>query len=517
MSNESTSAREFSEFLSKIETAQKNLAAINNQEIEIATTPKEPVHRSEKSVLYHYCKEEKPSELAPVIIIYGLIGRQTMVDLQSDRSLVKNLMSKGVDIYEIDWGEPTRADRWLSIDDYVDDFIDEYVDWVREKSGFDKVTILGICEGGTFSAIYASLYPEKVNRLMLAITPIDFHGDRQSNRIEHGLINLWVRNVGENILDELIELYGCMPGELMGYVFQMMTPMKTLTKYNLDLIQAASHLPVLENFLRMEKWIADRPDHPGEAARQWFVDYYQKNKLVSGEITVNGRAVDLANITMPVLNLFATHDHIIPPECSRPLGQFVGTSDYTEIEVNSGHVGLFVSGKSQQAVAPKIVEWLGSSEVVESTSKSNVKTTQSNAKTTQSTPKANSNATSKAIPKTASKAKPKSTSKTSRKSTTERAKAKKVDAQKSAPSQVDTLMAKPSSATKKNSLQPSKARKPRAQQSQLEDLKLEDIELEGAKSEDLKPEDVKTEDVKTESSKPETPKSQRMEDIAEEQ
>ena len=70
----------------------------------------------------------------------------------------------------------------------------------------------------------------------------------------------------------------------MGSVFSMMTPMRTLTKYNLDLLEVMDDKKKLLNFLRMEKWIADRPHHPGEAAKQWLKDLYQDNKLVKGEL-----------------------------------------------------------------------------------------------------------------------------------------------------------------------------------------------------------------------------------------
>jgi len=45
------------------------------------------------------------------------VGRYTMADLQEDRSLVRNLLNLGVDLYVVDWGNPSRADRWLTLDD----------------------------------------------------------------------------------------------------------------------------------------------------------------------------------------------------------------------------------------------------------------------------------------------------------------------------------------------------------------------------------------------------------------
>jgi polyhydroxyalkanoate synthase subunit PhaC len=115
----------------------------------------------------------------------------------------------------------------------------------------------------------------------------------------------------------------------------------------------------LLNFLRMEKWIADRPDHPGEAAKQWLKDLYQQNKLAKNEFELGGRRVDLRRIAMPVLNVYAKDDHIIPPATSRALGGLVGTEDYTELALPGGHVGVFVGGRSQKLLGPGIAEWLG--------------------------------------------------------------------------------------------------------------------------------------------------------------
>ena len=61
---------------------------------------------------------------------------------------------------------------------------------------------------------------------------------------------------------------------------------------------------------------------------------------------------------MPVLNIYAENDHIIPPQTSRALGALVGTNDYTEIGLPGGHVGVFVSGKSQGVLGKGITDWL---------------------------------------------------------------------------------------------------------------------------------------------------------------
>jgi polyhydroxyalkanoate synthase len=267
---------------------------------------------------------------------YGLVGRYTMADLQPDRSLIRSLLNKGLDLWLIDWGQPGRNERWLTIDDYVDDYIDAAVDKICTETGHDKITLLGICEGGVFSVCYAALHPKKVRNLVVTITPIDFHADVNDKAAHHGFINLWTRSLDPEDIDKLVETYGVLPGEFMSSVFSMMTPMRSLTKYNVDLIDVIDDEDKFMNFLRMEKWLADRPHHPGEAAKQWLKELYQDNRLIDGSFELSGRRVDLKAISAPVLNVFALDDHIIPPDCSRALGEKIGSDDYTEIPLPGG-------------------------------------------------------------------------------------------------------------------------------------------------------------------------------------
>ena len=350
--------KEFSDFNLKMMRGQQMLQRIKDDDVQIATADKDEVFRQDKTTLYRYRPTAKRSIGVPVLVAYGLVGRYTMTDLQEDRSLLRNLLGMGVDVYAVDWGSATRSDRWLTFEDYVDGYLNECVDFICREHGIEQINLLGICEGGVFTTCYAALRPERVKNLILTITPIDFHQDQDEGRPTHGLINLWTRSLTPEDVDHLIEANGNLPGDLMAYAFATMTPSATLTKYNLGLLDTFDDEKKLLNFLRMEKWLADRPNHPGEAAKQWLVNLYQNNELVKGEFELGGRTVDLSDITMPVLNIFAKDDHIIPPKTTQALGDHVGTRDYSEIALDGGHVGVFVSGKSQGVLGKGIVAWL---------------------------------------------------------------------------------------------------------------------------------------------------------------
>jgi polyhydroxyalkanoate synthase subunit PhaC len=337
----------------RIATGMQRLAAIKDDEVEIATTPKDEVFRTDKVTLYRYRPLAERRVATPVLIVYSLIGRHTMTDLQEDRSLVRNLLGQGIDLWVVDWGNASRADRWLTIDDYVSGYLDDCVRAMREATGAEKVNLLGICEGGVFNLAYAALNPDRVKNLVLTVTPLDFHADEG-----RGFINVWTRSLEAEDVDRMIDVWGVLPGEFMAAIFSMLTPIRSATKYNLDLVEVIDDDEKLLNFLRMEKWLADRPHHAGEAAKQWLKELYQENRLVKNEWELGGRRIDLRQVTMPVLNVYAESDHIIPPPTVRALGGRLGTEDYTELGLPGGHIGMFVSRRSQALVGKRIVDWL---------------------------------------------------------------------------------------------------------------------------------------------------------------
>jgi polyhydroxyalkanoate synthase len=351
--------RELVEVGAKITRGSQRLAALSEEQLDIATAPKDEVWRQDMVRLYRYRPVVDAPARVPVLLAYALVGRYQMIDLESDRSFVRKLLAQGLDVYMVDWGHPSRAQRWLTIDDYVSGYLDDCVDVIRQRHGVDRINLLGICQGGVFATCYAALFAHKVRNLVLTVTPIDFHGDQQAPEAGAGYMNLWARSLSPEDVDLLVDTLGLAPGALVGFSFLMMNPVSNVTKYTTELIEILDDEAKLLNFLRMERWIADRPGHPGEVMRQWFKDLYQANKLVRSELVLGDRRVDLGKITMPVLNVYADGDVIIPTACSRGLKGVFGSADYSELAVPGGHIGTFVGGKAQKVLAPSIAAWLG--------------------------------------------------------------------------------------------------------------------------------------------------------------
>lgn len=338
--------QEMLEFNKKLTDGLKTLTEIG--EIDVGVTPREAVYREDKMVLYRYKPMVDKINPTPLLIVYALVNRPYMVDLQPDRSLVKNLLAVGQDVYLVDWGYPDGADRYLTLDDYINGYLHRCVRILCKRHNTNQINLLGICQGGTFSVCYSALHPEKIRNLITMVTPIDF-------KAADNLLSHWLQQVD---IDLLVNTLGNIPGELLNWAFLSLKPFRLTGQKYLDMIDSLDNLDTAKNFLRMEKWIFDSPDQAGEAFRQFVKEFFQKNLLIQGRIVIGEYRIDLKNLTMPILNVYATEDHLVPPESSKALQKYVGTADYTEVPFHGGHIGIYVSSRAQKEVPVTIGKWL---------------------------------------------------------------------------------------------------------------------------------------------------------------
>lgn len=340
-------ASEIHEFNSKLAEGYNTLN--NLGEIKVGVSEKEAVYKEDNLVLYHFKARTKKQNSVPLLIVYALVNRPYMADLQDGRSMIQGLLDEGLDVYLIDWGYPESADKFLSLDDYINGYIDRCVDVIREKHNRKNINLLGICQGGTFSLCYSALHQEKVKNLVTTVTPVDFH-------TKDDLLSRMVQNID---VDQVVDTLGNLPGDLLNMAFLSLKPYSLMGQKYVDLVNILDDKDKAMNFMRMEKWIFDSPDLAGEAYREFIKQFYQENGLVKGMVKIGDETVDLGKIKIPVLNIYAMHDHLVPPDSSKALEGCVGSKDYESLEFPGGHIGIYVSGKAQKMIPPSVAKWLG--------------------------------------------------------------------------------------------------------------------------------------------------------------
>lgn len=303
------------------------------------------VYTHEKARLFHY-EATRPNlqQAVPTLIVYALVNRPTMADLEPDRSLIRGLLDRGVDVYLIEWEDPSGLDCNHGLSDYILRNLGGCVEFLTAAGR--PLNLLGICQGGTFALCYSALNPSQIRNLVVTVTPVDFHTSED-------MLSSWLRYVDLALLGR-----GNIPGDLLNALFLSLKPLRLAQQKYVGLGSQLDDQAAVETFMRMEKWIFDSPDLAGRALREFAQYFYRDNCLIKGGLTLDGRPVDLNNLRMPVLNVYASEDHLVPRAASQALRHHVGSKDYSEIEVPGGHIGIYVGAKTRQRVAEGVADWL---------------------------------------------------------------------------------------------------------------------------------------------------------------
>jgi polyhydroxyalkanoate synthase len=324
------------------------------REVKVATTPFDVVYEEDSLHLMRYRRDTPAAYAEPILFCFALVNRPYIVDLQHERSVIRQFLARGFDVYLIDWGAPSAADRTLRLRDYIDGLMKNCADFVIRKAATPNLNLVGYCMGGTMSAIFAARYPELVKTLTLMTAPLDFSvGGDQS------LVQYW-SNPDYFDIDSFVDAFGNVPPEFLQASFQMMKPVQNYFLKYVNFFEKMDDDQFVENFLAMEKWTNDNIPVAGETFREFVKKLYQRNELVKGEFRLapDEEPVQLSRITCPLLLLTASADHLVPPSQTEGVVPYVGSKDIKSMTLDAGHIGLAVSSKAHKKLWPDATQWI---------------------------------------------------------------------------------------------------------------------------------------------------------------
>ncbi len=301
-------------------------------QLQLAPTPKEVVHQETGVKLYRYTPVKEELHPIPLLIIPSLILKYYVMDLIKEHSLIEHLVNQGIDVYLLDWGVPGPEHGQLTFDYYIDTFMRRAVRKVSRLTGQEKINLMGQCLGGTLAAIFAALYPEKINRFIALTTPVDFE--------DAGLLSIWTdKKIFD--LDKVVNSFGAtISPEFIHSCFQYLDLTATVQKYK-NLYNNILDENFLYYYRAVDCWVNDKIPFPSKVFRKFIGELYQENLLIKGEFTINNRKVDLSRMDFPILNLVAQFDHVFPEKAAKNLNDLVsGPVEYHLIP--AGHVTLIV-------------------------------------------------------------------------------------------------------------------------------------------------------------------------------
>lgn len=314
----------------------------------VGLTPKELILEQGTLQLYHYLPTTDEVYRIPLIIVMATTNKGFLFDLMPGHSMVEYLLDNGFDVYMIDWDPPTMRERGLRLADYTQDFLPTCIEKVQQDSGVEDVNILGYCQGGVLSLIYAATNPDgPLKNLVCLTTPVDQH--------KMHLFHLWAEEMD---VDTMVDTLGVIPSEFITASFEMLRPAQRLAG-QLRLWDQLWNDDFVKSYRAFQRWGDETLPLPGEYYRDCTNDLMKGNKLMKGELVQRGKVADLKNIKIPVMAVMAEHDHIAPYESTKPLLDLVGSEDKNELVLKGGHVSLIAGPNAVRRMWPIVNEWLG--------------------------------------------------------------------------------------------------------------------------------------------------------------
>ncbi len=347
--------------------------------VETEATPREVVWTGNKAELYRYRRAGSGGgkrRAVPILLIYGFVLKPYVFDLVPGNSLVEYLVEEGFDVYLLDFGISGHEDAALSIEDLVLDYIHGAVQEIQEISGADEISLFGQSQGGTLGAMYASLFPDgPLKNLVLLSAPTEF---APRNPGPLGLWTLVIRNSGAYFDPAIVPRFmGNMPTDLASQVIDAAAstqaavvataarPLGPFTRgFSIyeealrEMREWAKRDVSVRSWLGVSKWVDDAAPFPGEIFRRWVGDFYQRDRLVKGEMELREHIVDLSNIRCAVLNVSGKWDYTVPPSQTEATTALAKSSDKESVSLDAGHVGMLVGPAAVGGLWPRVRDWL---------------------------------------------------------------------------------------------------------------------------------------------------------------
>jgi poly(3-hydroxyalkanoate) synthetase len=286
----------------------------------------------------------------PTIVNAPYAGHTAMIaDYHAGQSLIETLLANGLDrVFLTDWKSATEDMKDLEIDQYLAELnvcIDDFG---------GRVNLVGLCQGGWMSAMYAARFPQKVASLVLAGSPIDTAaGDGPIRRMAHAY--------PASFYEELVTLGGgLMRGKFMLEGWKNMHPDEHYVTQHIDLYEHIEDPVYLKKEEIFESWYENPIDLPGRWYLQAIVQLFKENRLAKGTFVGLGRRLNLHDVRCPVYLLAGESDDITTKEQVFDADRYLGTPK-NHIEralVPGGHIGLFMGSRTLKDTWPGIAKWI---------------------------------------------------------------------------------------------------------------------------------------------------------------
>lgn len=327
----------------------------------VAVTPGKVIYRNDLIELIQYSPTTPRVHAEPILIVPAWIMKYYILDLSPQNSLVRYLVGQGHTVFMISWKNPVEIDRNLGMDDYLNKGIRDAMSAVGAIVPGSKIHAVGYCIGGTLLSIAAAELARGGDARLASVTLFA----AQTDFSEPGELSLFISPSQLSMLEAVMHKAGVLSSDKMGGSFALLRSKDLLWTPAVNTYVKGKR----EKLNDLMAWNSDGTRMPWRMHSEYLKQLYLQNDLANGRFKVNGNAISLSAITLPMFVLGTETDHVAPWKSAYKARALTCSSDYTFVLTSGGHNGGIVCGpvnpkrrfreltwKNADSLAPQ--EWL---------------------------------------------------------------------------------------------------------------------------------------------------------------
>lgn len=270
----------------------------------VALTPGKVIYRNHLIELIQYEPMTAQVYPEPVLIVPSWIMKYYILDLSPQNSLVKYLLEHGHTVLIISWNNPTKADRNLSLNDYLELGVMTALQVIKKMAPQTKIHAVGYCLGGTLLAIVAAALQRKKDDILVSMTLLASELDFE----EPGQLGLFIDESQIAYLESVMSSQGYLDGPQMAGAFALINSKDLVWSKLVHEYLMGAQTPMTD----LRAWNADATRMPYKMHSEYLRKLYLHNDLAEGRFLVDDKPIALKDLRLPVFSVSTERDHVSP-------------------------------------------------------------------------------------------------------------------------------------------------------------------------------------------------------------
>ncbi len=281
-----------------------------------------------------------------VLFAPSLINRGWVLDLTPGTGMLSWLAGQGVRPYRLEWGPPGPQEQGFGVADYVGRRLEPAMELLVRRTG-RPVILAGYCMGGLLALAAALRRQDQVSALALLATPWDFHAEGAARGQAIG--RAWA------LSRAWLAAEGALPVDAIQALFALHDPLVALRKFR-RFGALSQNSAAARAFVALEDWLNDGVPLSIAVADEALRDWFGANVTGAGTWRLDGRLVDPAALTIPVLVATPGRDRIVPPGSAAAILPRLRRAE--ALDAPLGHIGMVVGRGARQALWRPLAAWM---------------------------------------------------------------------------------------------------------------------------------------------------------------